>query len=138
MQGALQLSLGNLLSSGAAITPVWELLISSTAYNPNEVNFNPTGYNSTTGKLYSVLQGSGIDRVYEFDFNNNTVHTLPATGGPGELYNFAYDFSNQRLLASRVGRDAVFSLPLSGGVWSQTSSGSFDSESYGSNSFGIL
>ncbi|MFM8514622.1 MAG: hypothetical protein ACKOBI_12935, partial [Bacteroidota bacterium] len=133
--GSVQLSLGNLLSSGAAITPGWELLIPSTAYNPNEVNFNPTGYNSTTGKLYSVLRGSGIDRVYEFDFINNTVQTLPATGGPGELYNFAYDFSNQRLLASRVGRDAVFSLPLSGGVWSQTSSGGFDSESYGSNSF---
>ena len=113
----------------------WELLISNSQYNGNEINFNSLGFNKKTQIWYSVYKNNNINRVYAFDFKNKSVSSLNSFNAPGELYSYTYDGSNERIIASRVGRDAVYELPLNGGNWNQIGSGNYDSESYGSNAF---
>ena len=116
-------------------TPAWELLIPANSFNGNEVNFDPATFDKANSKLYSVLKNGSVNRVYCFDLNSNQVSSLSSNGGPNELYEAVFDFTNQRLVANRVGRDAVFTLPLSGGTWNQIGTGGFDAESYGANTF---
>ena len=119
----------------ASDQPQWQLLIPSSAYNGSQINFNTTGFDKQTSKFYSVLKSSSVNQVYCFDLNTNQVSSIPSNGGPGELYTYAFDFTNQRLVATRAGRDAVFALPLSGGAWQQIGAGGFDAESYGGRAF---
>jgi hypothetical protein len=105
----------------------WQLLIPSTSYDGNQISFQSGGFDPFSSKLYSVTPG----RIYLFDLNNNTVQTVNATNTPSSLGHFTYDFTNNRLIGNRAGRDAVFAMPASGGSWSNIGSGSFDAESYG-------
>ncbi len=113
----------------------WQLLIPGNSYLGDEINFNPNGFNPLTQTWYSVLKNGSTNRVYAFNLSNNTVTTLPSNNGPGELYSYAYDRTNDRLIASRVGRVAVYTLPINGGSWQQIGAGGGDDESYGSNAF---
>ncbi|MFM1744645.1 MAG: hypothetical protein RLZZ630_582, partial [Bacteroidota bacterium] len=113
----------------------WELLIPGSSYNGNETNFDQSGFDPGSRKLFSVLRNGSVNRVYAFDLVNNTVNTLSSSGGPSEIYSYAYDGTNNRIVANRVGRDAVFALPVTGGSWQSIGGGSFDAESYGCNEF---
>jgi hypothetical protein len=115
--------------------PQWQLLIPGTSYTSSEINFNPNGFNQATQTWYSVLKNGSINKVYAFNLANNNVLSLTSNNAPGELYSYAYDRTNNRIVASRVGRDVVYALPISGGSWQQIGSGGFDAESYGSNAF---
>lgn len=105
----------------------WQLLIPSSSYDGNQISFQSGGFDPFSSKLYSVTPG----RIYQFDLNNNTVQTVNATNTPSSLGHFTYDFTNNRLIGNRAGRDAVFAMSTSGGSWSNIGSGSFDAESYG-------
>lgn len=116
-------------------SPTWELLIPGSSYQGTQTNFNPSGYDSYTGIWYSVLRGGSVNQVYSFDLVNKIVTSITQSGGPGELFNYSYDRTNKRLIACRVGRDYVYTLPISGGTWQYFGSGGFDAESYGSLSY---
>jgi len=109
----------------------WQLLIPGSAYEGNLVNFQGGGFDPFSSKLYSVTPS----RVYLFDLNNNAVQTLTSTNTPSSLGHFTYDFTNNRLVGNRVGRDAVFAMPATGGSWTNIGAGSFDAESYGNVSY---
>jgi len=109
----------------------WQLLIPSTAFDGNLVNFQGGGFDPFSSKLYSVTPS----RVYLFDLNTNAVQTLTSTNTPGSLGHFTYDFTNNRLIGNRAGRDAVFAMPATGGSWTNIGAGSFDAESYGNVSY---
>lgn len=113
----------------------WELLIPSTSYIGSQSNFQYAGFDPKNSILYSVLKTGSTNRAYAFDLNSKMVTNIPMSGGPGELYDFAFDFTNNRIVGKRVGRDAVFALPLTGGTWTSIGSGSFDAESYGSAAY---
>lgn len=105
----------------------WQLLIPSTAFDGNLISFQSGGFDPFSSKLYSVTPS----RVYLFDLNNNTVQSITSSNTPGSLGHFTYDFTNNRLIANRAGRDVVYAMPASGGTWSNIGAGSFDAESYG-------
>jgi gliding motility-associated-like protein len=109
----------------------WELLIPASSFNFSETNFREGGFDPENAKLYSVLKNGSINRFYVFDLNTNSVQTLESTSPPGEIYDYTYDFTNSRIIGTRVGRDRMFSIPLTGGTWSPFGNGSFDAESYG-------
>ena len=109
----------------------WELLIPASSFNFSETNFREGGFDPENAKLYSVLKNGSINRFYVFDLNTNSVQTLESTSPPGEIYDYTYDFTNSRIIGTRVGRDRMFSIPLTGGTWTPFGNGSFDAESYG-------
>lgn len=109
----------------------WQLLIPGSAYDGNLVNFQGGGFDPFSSKLYSVTPS----RVYLFDLNTNAVQTLTSTNIPSSLGHFTYDYTNNRLVGNRVGRDAVFAMPATGGSWTNIGAGSFDAESYGNVSY---
>lgn len=113
----------------------WELLIPASSYNINEINFRESGFDPVNSKLYSIFKNGQVNRFYEFDLSTNTVKNLPSNGAPGELYDHLFDFTNNRILATRVGRDKMYTIPISGGAWTQVGNGSFDAESYGCATF---
>ena len=127
-------AVGNCSGNNTGI-PQWQLLIPGSSYTSGEINFNPNGFNQSTQTWYSVFKNGSVNRVYAFNLANNSVSSLPSINAPSELYSYAYDKTYNRLLASRVGRDLIYSLPVTGGSWQQIASGSYDSESYGSNAF---
>jgi gliding motility-associated-like protein len=109
----------------------WQLLVPSSAFDVNQINFQSGGFDPFTSRLFSVTP----TKIYLFDLNTNTVQSLASINTPNALGHFAFDFTNNRLIGNRVGRDAVFALPATGGAWTNIGAGSFDAESYGSVSF---
>lgn len=118
--------------TNTAVASGWQLLIPASAYNPSIVNFQSGSFDPVASKLFSVNNNG----VYLFDLNTNTVQTLSSTGAPaGSLTTYSYDFTNNRLIANRVGRETVYAMPATGGNWSVLGSGSFDADSYGCMSY---
>jgi|694.fasta_scaffold117051_2 hypothetical protein len=113
----------------------WNLLIPASNYNGLELNLSGSGYNRTENKIYSVYWNAQNHLIQSFDLNNQTVQTINAANGPSALNSFTYDFENGKLIAGRSGRDILYSLPMTGGSWVAMGTGSFDSESYGSQYF---
>lgn len=109
----------------------WELLIPASSFTFSETNFRESGFDPENAKLYSVLKNGSVNRFYVFDLNTNSVQTLESASPPGEIYDYVYDFTNSRIIGTRVGRDRMFSIPLTGGTWTPYGNGSFDAESYG-------
>jgi hypothetical protein len=109
----------------------WELLIPASSFNFSETNFREGGFDPENAKLYSVFKNGSVNRFYVFDLNTNSVQTLESNSPPGEIYDYTYDFTNSRIIGTRVGRDRMFSIPLTGGTWTPFGNGGFDAESYG-------
>jgi hypothetical protein len=131
----IQIIAANNCNGSIAGSPNWQLLIPSSSYTSSEINFNPNGFKQATQTWYSVKKNGSVNRVYAFNLANNTVSSLSSINAPGELYAYSFDKTNNRIVASRAGRDIVYSLPITGGSWQQIGTGSFDSESYGCNAF---
>ncbi len=113
------------------ISQTWNLLIPPSAYDTVQLNFSPTAFNQNSGKFYSVYKSSGICKVQEFDLTSNISNNINTSNLPTDDFNpFTLDQTNNRLIASRSGRGNVYAVSTNGGAWSQSGSGSFDSESY--------
>jgi hypothetical protein len=111
--------------------PRWELLIPATNYNGNQINLSETGYDRNNNYIFSLFkQGSNLI-TYRFNLNNNTVSNITTTNVPSNIGPFTYDYTNNRLITGRTGRDPIFAVSANGGAWSQIGTGSFDQESYG-------
>jgi hypothetical protein len=116
-------------------TFTWQLLIPGSAFDGSKTNFSTTGYDRVNQTLYSVLKNGSTHSVYKFNLSSNQVSLLTSTGGPNELYQYTFDFVNQRIVACRSGRDAVYALPITGGNWQLIGNGGFDAESYGGTAY---
>lgn len=111
---------------GATTTPTWELLIPSSQYNGNEVSFNSMAYDPENSLLYSAT----IQKVYQFNLKTRSVSVIPSSNPLARMDAFVYDYTNNRLLGVRSGRDKVYALPVTGGTWTETYPGGLDIESY--------
>jgi hypothetical protein len=120
------------ISPTSPIDPRWELLIPPSNYNGTQINLSETAYDRINNYVYSLFkQGSNLI-TYRFNLNNNSVSNIVTTNIPNNVSTFTYDYSNNRLIAGRTGRDIISAVPANGGDWSQIGNGSFDAESYGS------
>lgn len=120
------------ISPTSPIDPRWELLIPPSNYNGTQINLSETAYDRINNYVYSLFkQGSNLI-TYRFNLNNNSVSNIVTTNIPNNVSTFTYDYSNNRLIAGRTGRDIISAVPANGGAWSQIGNGSFDAESYGS------
>ncbi len=124
-----------LICSSLSFAQSWDLLIPPSSFDGNKLNLSGSGYNRIDNKIYSLYWNTSSQLIQSFDLNSQTVQTINASNGPTELNAFTFDFETSKIIASRVGRDKLYSLPINGGSWSAMGTGSFDSESYSSQYF---
>lgn len=110
---------------------VWKLLINGSSIDSILFNIKPFGYDKTNQYLYSIIH----QRIIRFDLKNNSVSSVSATNWPGDYTEFTYDYTNNRLLCWRAGRDSVFALPAAGGSWTVAGEGTIDRECFGASSY---
>jgi gliding motility-associated-like protein len=110
---------------------VWKQLIAKSAIDSVLFNIKPFGYDKVNQYLYSIIH----QKIIRYDLKNNSVSAINATNWPGDFTEFTFDFTNNRLLYWRGGRDSVYALPAAGGNWTLIGTGSIDRESFGSSSY---
>ena len=114
----------------------WDLLIPPSSYDATQLNFSSTAFSQNNSIIYSLYKNGANSKIQKFDLNTNSVTTIPTTNQPPvDIGPFTYDFTNNRLVGNRAGRENLYSLSLSTSTWTQIGSGSFDSESYGAQFF---
>ena len=112
--------------------PNWELLIDESEYDSNRINLSETAYDRVNNYIFSIHKTGGNLTLYRFDLNNNSVNNISTSNIPPNVGAFTFDTNNNKLIAGRVGRDNLYEVSYNGGSWSSFGSGSFDSNSYGS------
>lgn len=110
---------------------LWRLLIPGSAINQNYFNPKAFSFDKANQYLYSINH----KKIFRFDLKNNVVTEIAATNWPGDYSEFTYDYTGNRLLIRRAGRDKVFAVSANGGAWTLIGNGSFDKESYNASSF---
>jgi gliding motility-associated-like protein len=110
---------------------VWTQLIPATAIDSVLFNIRPFGYDRVNQYLYSIIH----QQIIRYDLKNNSVAAINATNWPGDFTEFTFDYTNNRLLYWRGGRDSIYAIPAAGGNWTLIGSGSIDRDSYGSSSY---
>jgi hypothetical protein len=87
------------------------------------------------GLIYSARKEVGQPgSLIVYNMASNTFTTLPASGWPYEIRaeSYVFDSANNRILAWRDSRDAVYAIPAAGGTW-QPIGGGASGEDYGNN-----
>lgn len=110
---------------------VWKLLIPKNAIDSVLFNIKPFGYDRVNQYLYSIIH----QQIIRYDLKNNAVAAINASNWPGDFTEFTFDYSNNRLIYWRGGRDSVYAIPANGGSWTLIGTGTIDRESFGSSSF---
>jgi gliding motility-associated-like protein len=110
---------------------VWKLLIPGTSIDSNLFNIKAFGYDKANQFLYSIIH----QKIIRYDLKTNTVSSVPANNWPGDYTEFTYDYTNNRLLCWRSGRDIVYTIPATGGNWTVFGPGTIDRESNGSSAY---
>lgn len=128
---SVQLELRDPLPKDTVLPGVWKQLITGNQINPSSFNIKPFGYDKVNQYLYSIINKT----VTRYDLNKNEVTIIPATNWPGDYSEFVYDFTNNRLLCWRSGRDNIYALPANGGSWTQIGAGVTDNECYGASAY---
>lgn len=128
---SVQLELRDPLPKDTVLPGVWKQLISGNQINPSSFNIKPFGYDKVNQYLYSIINRT----VTRYDLKKNEVTIIPATNWPGDYSDFVYDFTNNRLLCWRSGRDNIYALPANGGSWTQIGAGVTDNECYGASAY---
>lgn len=128
---SVQLELRDPLPKDTLLPGVWKQLISGNQINPSSFNIKPFGYDKVNQYLYSIINRT----VTRYDLKKNEVTIIPATNWPGDYSDFVYDFTNNRLLCWRSGRDNIYALPANGGTWTQIGAGVADNECYGASAY---
>jgi hypothetical protein len=132
----LLLAMGFALTTQMIMAQSWDLLIPPSSYDATQLNFSSTAFSQNNSIIYSLYKNGANSKIQKFDLNTNSVTTIQSSNQPsGDIGSFTYDFTNNRLVGNRAGRDNLYSFSLSNGDWSQIGSGSFDSESYGGQFF---
>lgn len=125
------LNLMPVTSADSTLPGAWKLLIAKSSIDSVLFNIKSLGYDKVNQYLYSIIH----QKIIRFDLKNNTVSSVNATNWPGDFTEFTFDYTNNRLLYWRGGRDSVYAIPASGGSWTSIGSGTIDRESYGSSSY---
>jgi gliding motility-associated-like protein len=128
---SVQLELRDPLPKDTLLPGVWKQLIGSSQINPSLFNIRPFGYDKVNQYLYSIINRT----VTRYDLKKNEVTIIPASNWPGDYSEFVYDFTNNRLLCWRSGRDNIYALPANGGAWTQIGAGVTDNECYGASAY---
>ncbi len=128
---SVQLELRDPLPKDTLLPGVWKQLISSSQINPSLFNIRPFGYDKVNQYLYSIINRT----VTRYDLKKNEVTIIPASNWPGDYSEFVYDFTNNRLLCWRSGRDNIYALPANGGAWTLIGAGVTDNECYGASAY---
>lgn len=115
----------------SVIPGVWKQLISKNAIDSVLFNIKPFGYDKANQYLYSIIH----QRIIRYDLKNSSVSAINATNWPGDFTEFTFDYTNNRLIYWKGGRDSVYAIPATGGSWVAIGAGTIDRESYGSSSF---
>lgn len=111
---------------------VWKLLIPGGGpLDSTLFNIKPFGYDKANQFLYSIIH----QRITRYDLKTNTVTSIPAGNWPGDYTEFTYDYTNNRLLLWRGGRDMLYAIPATGGNWTLISPGTIDRETNGSSAY---
>jgi gliding motility-associated-like protein len=110
---------------------VWKLIIPKTSIDSVLFNIRPFGFDKANQYLYSLIH----QRITRYDLKNGTVSVVNATNWPGDFTEFVFDYTNNRLLCWRGGRDSVYALPANGGSWTAIGPGSIDRESLNASSY---
>jgi hypothetical protein len=136
MKKLLFLAMGLALTTQMILAQSWNLLIPPSAYDSTQLNFSPTAFSQNNSTIYSLYKNGTNSKIQKFDLNTNSVTTIQQSNQPSvNIGPFTYDFTNNRLVGNRAGRENLYSFSLSNGTWSQIGSGSSDSESYGAQFF---
>lgn len=128
---SVQLQLRDPLPKDTLLPGVWKQLITGNQINPALFNIRPFGYDKVNQYLYSIINRT----VTRYDLKKNEVTIIPATNWPGDYSEFVYDFTNNRLICWRSGRDNIYALPANGGTWTQIGAGVTDNECYGASAY---
>jgi len=110
---------------------VWKQLIAQNAIDSVLFNIKPFGYDKANQYLYSIIH----QQIIRYDLKNSSVTAINATNWPGDFTEFTFDYTNNRLLYWRGGRDSIYALPAAGGSWTLIGNGAIDRDSYGSSSY---
>jgi gliding motility-associated-like protein len=110
---------------------VWKLLIPGTSFDSTLFNIRAFGYDKTNQYLYSIIH----QKILRYDLKTNTVSSIPANNWPGDYTEFTFDYTNNRLLCWRGGRDILYAIPATGGNWTMISPGAIDRETNGSSAY---
>ena len=122
--------------SATLLAQTWNLIIPPSAYDTINLNFSNTAFNQNSSIFYSVYKSGSDIKIQSFNLNSNTTSVITTSNlPPMDLYTFTFDYTNNRLIANRSGRDNLYAVSAAGGVWSQIGSGSFDNDSYGAQFF---
>lgn len=128
---SVQLQLRDPKPKDTVLPGVWKQLITSSQINPSLFNIKPFGYDKVNQYLYSIINRT----VTRYDLKKNEVTIIPATNWPGDYSEFVYDFTNNRLLCWRSGRDNIYALPANGGTRTLLGAGVTDNECYGASAY---
>lgn len=128
---SVRLELRDPMPKDTVLPGVWKQLISSSQINPSLFNIRPFGYDKVNQYLYSIINRT----VTRYDLKKNEVTIIPAGNWPGDYTEFVYDFTNNRLLCWRSGRDNIYALPANGGTWTLIGAGVPDNECYGASGY---
>ena len=102
------------------LAQTWSLLIPPSAYDVSQLNFSNTAFNQNSSIIYSVYKTGSNTKVQSFNLNSNNVNLITTSSlPPVDLYPFTYDYTNNRLIANRAGRENLYAVSAAGGAWSQ-------------------
>lgn len=120
----------------ATMAQTWNLLIPSSEYDILQLSFSKTAFNQNNSFFYSVYKNGSSTKIQLFNLNSNSVsEIITSSHPPVNLGPFTYDYTNDRLIANRTGRENVYAVSAAGGGWSQIGNGSGDSQSFGASFF---
>lgn len=113
----------------------WTKIKDKGEFKHEKLGFSSTGYDRVHNLIYSMKYVDDTLIVMAYDIRQHVFIEIPNQGAPNELRTFTYDYTNDRLIAVRSGRENLYALPSSGGEWTQIATGSFDNESYNAGYF---
>ena len=113
----------------------WTKIKDKGEFKHENLGFSSTGYDRVHNLIYSMKYVDDTLVVMAYDIHQNVFIEIPNQGAPSELRTFTYDYTNDRLIAVRSGRENLYALSSSGGEWTQIATGSFDNESYNAGYF---
>ena len=96
---------------------------------PLNFRIEEAAYDKENNLLYSANHETNTLGV--LDLNLSTWTEIPSSGWFGRMDEFVFNKSTNSILGWRSGTDQVYSIPTSGGEWTNFASGSHDSHHYG-------
>ena len=108
----------------------WQKIREKGTFSAEKLGLSSTGYDREKNIIYSMSYVQDVLTVLAIDIDRDTIYEIPNTGAPDNLRTFTFDYTNDRLIAIRSGREQIYALSTSGGEWVKLGEEGYDSESY--------